>query len=37
MVQINLFAKQKYGHSYREQAYEYQGGKGHWDEPGDWH
>ena len=28
MVQMNLFAKQKYRHRCREQTYGYQGGKG---------
>ena len=28
MVQMNLFAKQKYRHRYREQTYGYQGGEG---------
>ena len=28
MVQMNLFAKQKYRHRHREQTYGHQGGKG---------
>ena len=28
MVQMNLFAKQKFRHRCREQIYEYQGGRG---------
>ena len=36
MVQMNLFAKQKWSHRCREQTYGYQGGKRGWDELGDW-
>ena len=36
MVQMNLFAKQKQRHRCREQTYGYQGGKGGWNELGDW-
>ena len=31
-----LFTKQTQRHRYREQMYGYQGGKGGWDELGDW-
>ena len=31
-----LLAKQKYRHRRREQKYGYPGGKGEWDELGDW-
>ena len=33
---MNVFAKQKQRHRYREQTYGYQGGNGEWDELGDW-
>ena len=36
MVQMNLFAKEKYRHRCREQMYEHQGGKEGGDELGDW-
>ena len=31
-----LFTKQNQRHRYRKQTYEHQGGKGGWDELGDW-
>ena len=33
---MSLFANQKYRHRCRKQIYGYQGGKGKWDELGDW-
>ena len=33
---MNLFTKQRQSHRCREQTYGYQGGKGGWDELGDW-
>ena len=36
MAQMNLFAKQKQRHRHGEQMYAHQGGKGGWEELGDW-
>ena len=36
MVQMNLFAKQKWRHRHREQMYGHQREKVGWDELGDW-
>ena len=33
---MDLFAKQKQRHKWREQTYAHQGEKRGWDEPGDW-
>ena len=36
MVQRNLFAKQKYRHNVENKPMDTKGGKGRWDELGDW-